>query len=417
VALLPRSTEIQPCVASIRPSPPPLSQSPPQKKINSLPRALRRLAPRLPSLRAPCPRQAALAACLWGLPWPWLRALALAACPAHGGLLLPWPWLRALPLAACHGGLPWPWQHALSFGCSCLALGCMPWPALAAWPWLHAMALAACVGLGCMPWPWLRALALAACHRGLLQGLGFRCLGLGCVRGCMPWPWPHALALAACLGLRCMPWGTALAACLGLGCLPWALAACHGLGCVPWPWLHALALAACHGLGCVPWPWHHALSLGCMPWPSLRALALAACLGGLMQALAPCLVLGLRLPWPWPHAMGGCLGLGCDCLALGCMPWPWLRALALAVCLGLGLGCVPWGAATWPSLPCPQILSDFPKNEGFLEKEVICPKEAGAGHGRVPRGMHATPHRPASSRTPAKLARAFSPFCVPKFSP
>ena len=43
----------------------------------------------------------ALAACPWGLPWPWLLA--------HGGM--PWPWLPA------HGGclgccMPWPWQHA-----------------------------------------------------------------------------------------------------------------------------------------------------------------------------------------------------------------------------------------------------------------------------------------------------------------
>ena len=99
------------------------------------------------------------------------------------------------------------------------------------------------------------------------------------------------------------------------------------------------------------------------------------------------------------------------CLGLGSMPWG-------AACQGLG--CVPWGAAAWPSLPCPQILSDFPKNEGFLEKEVIFPQrgrrwawQGAQGHAR----MHATPHRPASSRTPAKLARAFSPFCVPKFSP
>src|SRR6266704_334741 len=131
------------------------------------------------------------------------------------------------------------------------------------------------------------------------------------------------------------------------------------------------------------------------------ALALAACLGG--------------LPWPWLPALALAACHGGQPLALAaCVPWPWLHAMALAACLGLG--CVPW---PW-LLPCPQISSDFPKNEGFLEKEVIFPQrgrrwawQGAQGHAR----MHATPHRPASSRTPAKLARAFSPFCVPKFSP
>ena len=55
----------------------------------------------------------------------------------------------------------------------------------------------------------------------------------------------------------------------------------------------------------------------------------------------------------------------------------------------------------WPWLPCPQILSDFPKNEGFfLENEVIFPKEVGIRHGKVPKGMlactpcHIAPHHP-----------------------
>ena len=193
------------------------------------------------------------------------------------------------------------------------------------------------------------------------------------------------MAFAACHGLGCVPWG---AACLGLSCVPWGAAAL-GLGCVPWPWQHALG-------GCCLGPWLlHALG-GYMPWPWLRALALAACHGGQPLALA-------GSPWPWQHA----LALAA-CHGLRCVPWPWQHAMALPSLL------------PWPSLPCPQILSDFPKNEGFLEKEVTFPQrgrrwawQGAQGHAR----MHATPHRPASSRTPAKLARAFSPFCVPKFSP
>ena len=142
-------------------------------------------------------------------------------------------------------------------------------------------------------------------------------------------------------------------------------------GCCLGPWLRAVALAACLG--------------GLLPW----ALA-AACLGGLHAlALAACLGLGC-VPW------GAAPGLGGQPLALAaCMPWPWLHAMALAACLGLG--CVPW-----PSLlPCPQILSDFPKNEGFLEKEVIFPQR---GRRWAPRGMPActprriAPHRPALRR-------------------
>jgi len=305
---------------------------------------------------------------------PMGAALALAACP----------YLGSMPMG----------------GCCCLGLGCVPW--------------GGCLGLGSMPCPRLRALALAAWHGLGSMPWGAACLGLGlgCVPwgaaclglGCVPWPWLRALALAACLGglhalalaalalaachgLGSMPWG---AACLGLGCVPWGAAAL-GLGCVPWPWQHALAacrmgrsgaalalaLAACLGLGCVPWPL--AACLG--PW--LRAMALAACHG-----------LG-RMPWPWRRAMGG-------------SPWPWQHACH-------GLGRVPW---PWPwLLPCPQILSDFPKNEGFLEKEVIFPQKRQALGmagclGACPHARHA-----ASSRTPAKLARAFSPFCVPKFSP
>ena len=47
------------------------------------------------------------------LPWPWQRALALAACPGLGSL----PTGAALALAAC------PSEAALA---ACLDLGCMP---------------------------------------------------------------------------------------------------------------------------------------------------------------------------------------------------------------------------------------------------------------------------------------------------
>ena len=67
-------------------------------------------------------------------------------------------------------------------------------------------------------------------------------------------------------------------------------------------------------------------------------------------------------------------------------------ALALAACPGLGSQGHAW----------PQIWIDFQKiRVFFLEKEVICPMEAGIGHARVPRGMLActprciAPHRPA----------------------
>ena len=175
--------------------------------------------------------------------------------------------------------------------------------------------------------------------------------------------------------------------CLGHGCCmpwPWLLYAhWEGGGGLPWPWLlHALAtclglgccMGGCLGLGCrMPWPWLlHAHEL---PWPWLRAH------GG--------------LPWPWLHAHGG-QPRPWLLHAHGGLPRPWLHALALALggCHGLGQG-----------------------NEGFLEKEVNCPKEAGIVHGKMPRGMHAKPYRPASSRTLKKLARAFFCFCVPKFIP
>ena len=105
----------------------------------------------------------AFAACHGGLPWPsLLHALALAFAAA-------WPWLRALALAACH------------------RLGCVPWGGCMPWPWLRAMG-GCCLGFRCcmrgsMPCPWLHA-----------HGLG--CVPWGAAR---PWPWLRALALAACL--------------------------------------------------------------------------------------------------------------------------------------------------------------------------------------------------------------------------
>ena len=83
-------------------------------------------------------------------------------------------------------------------------------------------------------------------------------------------------------------------------------------------------------------------------------------------------------------AHGGCLGLG---------------SMHMGGCLGLG--CVPMGAALALAAACPQIWINFQKMRVFLEKEVICPMEAGIVHARVPRGMLAcmphciTPRRPA----------------------
>jgi len=160
-----------------------------------------------------------------------------------------------------------------------------------------------------------------------------------------------------------------------------ALAACpQGHASVP--------TQACHGLGCVPWPWLRAHAS--MPWPmgAAMALALAAC----TQA---CLGLGC-LP------MGAALALAAACPGLGCMP--------VGGCLGLR--CMPWAFAA----ACPHISSDFLKMRVFWKMRLFPPRrqvEAGSGHARV----HAVPHRPASSRTPEKLARAFFHFCIPKFIP
>ena len=59
-----------------------------------------------------------------GMPWPWLCALVLVACPWG----LPWPWLLAH--GGCHGhgsmyaGMPWPWlpAHGGYLGLSCCLL-------------------------------------------------------------------------------------------------------------------------------------------------------------------------------------------------------------------------------------------------------------------------------------------------------
>ena len=168
-------------------------------------------------------------------------------------------------------------------------------------------------------------------------------------------PWgASALPFAACLGLGCVPWGAALA----LAACP--LATCpRGLGNMPTgPWQRAHgALAACllpmRGQGCyMHWPW---LRASC-PW---------------------------RLRWPWLRAHGGCLSLGSMLVAVACP----------------GLDCVAHKFG---------VISQ--KIMIFLEKEVICPKEASIVHGVVPRGMPArTPCRivPHSSQIGSCLFSVF----------
>jgi hypothetical protein len=84
------------------------------------------------------------------------------------------------------------------------------------------------------------------------------------------------------------------------------------------------------------------------------------------------------MPWPWLRAHGG-LPRPWLLHAHGGLPRPWLlHALALAAaCLGLGC-CMPWpwllhahGGLPRPWLLHALALAGFPKNEGFLEKEVI----------------------------------------------
>ena len=61
----------------------------------------------------------AFAAWLWGMPWPWLRAIAMVALPMCAAL--------NLVVSFCHGmpweGMPWPWQRAHG---SCFGLSCLP---------------------------------------------------------------------------------------------------------------------------------------------------------------------------------------------------------------------------------------------------------------------------------------------------
>ena len=156
----------------------PQKKNPPQKKIISLPRSLRRLTTTPDG--HPC---LGLGCCL---AWPWLCA--------HGG--------GYLGLGAAFLGL----GCCMHLG-GCLGLGC-------------CMHLGGCLGLGCM---------LA---HGMLPWLLH-------AQGGLPRPWPlHALAFAAacpCLGLAACPWG----GCLGLGCcMPWP--SLGGLP-RPWL-LHALSL-------------------------------------------------------------------------------------------------------------------------------------------------------------------------------
>ena len=160
----------------------------------------------------------------------------------------------------------------------------------------------------------------------------------------------------------CVPPGALLPAPRGMPArprmhAPALAAACTPRPCTPRPCL----LRARPGLACCVLA--QALPAEC-PWGAALALAAACpCLGCVPMGgcLHACPGLGC-LP------MGGCLGLGC------CMPMPWLlHAHALAAC--------PWGLP-WPWL---------------LHAHALGRHWASQGHARV----HATPHRPASSRTPA----------------
>ena len=155
------------------------------------------------------------------------------------------------------------------------------------------------------------------------------------------------------------------------------------------------------------------------PSGSVHAMALAACPQG-PCCLRPgaCQRAHASMPQPWPRCLGCCMHA--QALAAAC---PWGAALALAAACP-GLGCLPMGAALALAAACPCL--DCVPMGGCLglgccmswacqhaHGGLLGRHWASQGHARV----HAAPHRPASSRTPAKLARAFFPFCVPKFSP
>ena len=135
---------------------------------------------------------------------------------------------------------------------------------------------------------------------------------------------------------------------------------CHGLLGVP---------RACHDLGSQPTG--HATPSPCYHYPS-GTLHAACPQGSCCLHQRACQRAHTSMPRPWLlHAcpgLGSYMPIGC-CLSLGyCMPMPWLRAHR--------------------GLPWPWLLHAL---------------------------MHVASHRPASSRTPAKLACAFFHFCVPKF--
>ena len=120
VALLPRSTEIQPCVASVRPSP--LSSPNPSFKISSKLFAPFRLEANPPMPARSHVPMGGFCLALRCMPWPWLRAmggcLGLGNVPIGSVPLGPWqrahgalaacllPMEAALALAACPWGLP-----------------------------------------------------------------------------------------------------------------------------------------------------------------------------------------------------------------------------------------------------------------------------------------------------------------------
>ena len=213
-------------------------------------------------------------------------------------------------------------------------------------------------------WAWLQHPPPKCCH-GLL-GVPRACHSLGIPSTGHATPSPCCHRPSGCVHAR------ALAACpQGPSCLrPGACQSAHAS--MPWPWLRALALAA----ACMPWPWLRALGLGCCM--HAQALAAACPWGAALALAAACPGLGC-LP------MGAALALAAACPCLDCVP--------MGGCLGLGC-CMSWACQH--------------AHGGLLGRHW-----ASQGHARV----HAAPHRPASSRTPAKFGRAFFHFCFPKFIP
>ena len=136
----------------------------------------------------------AFAACLWGMRWPWLRALAMVALPMGVALNMV-VWL-------CRGYFPmevsWPWEHARGL----------------------AMALAMCLRV--LPCPWLlahsmiifqnRVFFFSFSKRGLFSQM--RLFG----QTSMLWPWQCAHGGYLGLFSLLMRDALALPTCFGHGC-------------------------------------------------------------------------------------------------------------------------------------------------------------------------------------------------------